>query len=645
MPVLQWTSGDLANSGESVELSDPYGHAVDRVVYEDGGGWTSVPDGTGPSLELVNPSLPNEYGAAWNASLVTNGTPGRRTAATSRRRRRSSTTLATTHRFPARASRSRSRPSSSTTVVIPTVTLQYRQDQEPTIAYTAVAMFDDGQHGDGLAGDNVYGVVIAGLAEGQRLDFAIQASDGTTASVAPIGHDGVFPGAAGHPPQVYLCKFSSAALPTDFPSYHLLTTQYTRNLQATRDKTEYDATFIRCPASGVATHARSSTTSSSATAARAASSRTRRRSGSTCRATSRWIRRWVSRSGRSHARAAAGAAGSRIQFCSTRQGSPPPSTTSCASTRTRWRTAGPRTGCTPMSSGSTRTSSRPRKATSSPCVSQTAATSTGTTCGGDVDCPAGERCIATDGGNCYRGRDNDASLRWEGFDPDAYRADANERNGYQKITNEDADDWTDLITLCDAMNCSTSDGGLLCLEDNYNGWFQNGLTSYADVEQWARWYAVQMLLDNTEGGIYRDTGDDYFLYFWPGSRVQPRHVPSVGHGFDLPSSARDDLADGLLQSELARASRPAQQRLRRALRRRNLRVPGHGLHAGGDERADRRPPRRAVPDGHARGERPADEAGDEGLGRGAAHGDQQRDPAADDRCREFPRAPTRARTR
>ena len=43
------------------------------VSYSDGGQWDGAADGDGPSLELINPLLPNEYGPSWAASLVSSG--------------------------------------------------------------------------------------------------------------------------------------------------------------------------------------------------------------------------------------------------------------------------------------------------------------------------------------------------------------------------------------------------------------------------------------------------------------------------------------------------------------------------------------------------------------------------------------------
>ena len=524
--VLQWTSGNLANGGELVELVDSYGHVLDSVPYDDGGEWSSVPDGNGPSLELVNPAMPNQYGNAWRPSQVNIGTPG---AANGRYVAEAPPVISAVHHNPPIPGANQ--PVTITAFVIdesvtPTVTLWYRQDQEPTIAYASVAMLDDGLHGDGAAGDNVYGVVLAGLAEGQRLDFAVQASDGTSGTVAPIGHDGSFPGAGGHPPQVFLCKFSSAALPTDFPSYHLITTQYTRNRQATRDKTEYDATFLRCPATGVVSqcevfyNATERYRGASSLYQNPPSFRIDLPGDHPMASEMNFTIKSLDMLGQQPARQGVGYG----TFGAS--GLPHP--------KVHW----PRFNTNPLVDGGTQNGmySNVERINEDFFTSQAGAilplrfpnrcSIAETVCTNDLDCPSGETCIQTDIGNCYRGRHDDASLRWEGYNPDAYRVDANERNGYQQITNEEEDNWTDLITLCDAMNCSSGDGGALCLEDTYDGWFQNNLASYADVEQWARWYAVHTLMANQEGGIYLDTGDDYFLYFWPG--------PTYSHATFLP---------------------------------------------------------------------------------------------------------------
>lgn len=69
-------SGGLNNTGEPVELKDALGTTVDIVTYADGGDWPSEPDGSGPSLELLDPDFDNNLPESWAASFVNDGTPG-----------------------------------------------------------------------------------------------------------------------------------------------------------------------------------------------------------------------------------------------------------------------------------------------------------------------------------------------------------------------------------------------------------------------------------------------------------------------------------------------------------------------------------------------------------------------------------------
>jgi hypothetical protein len=88
-----WT-GRLANRGENITLVDKEGTIVDQVRYADEGewaqrrlrepdngfrGWTweAAHDGEGMSLELVNADLPNDFGTNWLSSREVGGSPGR----------------------------------------------------------------------------------------------------------------------------------------------------------------------------------------------------------------------------------------------------------------------------------------------------------------------------------------------------------------------------------------------------------------------------------------------------------------------------------------------------------------------------------------------------------------------------------------
>ncbi len=73
--VFQWEDSSLSNGGEMVQLEDGPGTIIDFVDYDDEGDWTSIPDGNGPSLELIGPDLDNSLAASWQASSPLGGTP------------------------------------------------------------------------------------------------------------------------------------------------------------------------------------------------------------------------------------------------------------------------------------------------------------------------------------------------------------------------------------------------------------------------------------------------------------------------------------------------------------------------------------------------------------------------------------------
>ena len=66
----------LNNAGEILTLSDPSGHIIDQVYYDDHYPWPREPDGDGPSLELISPFLDNALASSWQASTQAGGSPG-----------------------------------------------------------------------------------------------------------------------------------------------------------------------------------------------------------------------------------------------------------------------------------------------------------------------------------------------------------------------------------------------------------------------------------------------------------------------------------------------------------------------------------------------------------------------------------------
>ena len=74
--VLGYFSGNLSNDGERIALMDGTGKTIVSVNYDDAGGWPTTPDGSGPSLEIINPNGDPDSPLNWKASAVAKGTPG-----------------------------------------------------------------------------------------------------------------------------------------------------------------------------------------------------------------------------------------------------------------------------------------------------------------------------------------------------------------------------------------------------------------------------------------------------------------------------------------------------------------------------------------------------------------------------------------
>ncbi len=67
-PSLQWTSGGLSNSGETITLKDIYGNIIDQVTYSPNAPWPTAANGQGPSLTLCDPTSNNALPEFWKAS-------------------------------------------------------------------------------------------------------------------------------------------------------------------------------------------------------------------------------------------------------------------------------------------------------------------------------------------------------------------------------------------------------------------------------------------------------------------------------------------------------------------------------------------------------------------------------------------------
>lgn len=104
-----------------------------------------------------------------------------------------------------------------------------------------------------------------------------------------------------------------------------------------------------------------------------------------------------------------------------------------------------------------------------------------------------ERQFGDESGNLYRGVEQ-ANMDYRGDDPNNYRY------NYEKITNELEDDYSDIIRLCAAFSAT---------EDNQ---FVEAIQKNINVRQWLRWFALKKILNDLEGGLSKERGDDYYMY-------------------------------------------------------------------------------------------------------------------------------------
>ncbi len=200
--------GNLSRRGEPLVLVDSHGKEVDRVAYADNGEWASrvraaidyghrgwkwlsAADEYGASLELVNPNLPNDFGANW-ACGHTNGSPGRVNSVLATH---TAPLITGTRQEPAL-------PKSTESVLVTTriwsapgqaitAGLHYRLDGATN--FLILPMMDDGLHQDGAAGDGWFSARLPAQTNLAVVEFYIQAvdQDGLARTwPAPASNDG-----------------------------------------------------------------------------------------------------------------------------------------------------------------------------------------------------------------------------------------------------------------------------------------------------------------------------------------------------------------------------------------------------------------------------------------------------------------------
>lgn len=175
----------FGNGGDRVRVFNNIGVLIDFMEYDDLAPWPTAANGTGPSLELINPALDNTLASSWAASLTPpDGTPG------------TVNSRYAPDQAPIVDSLNRNIPLPTATQ---TVTITARAIDNIAVTsvqlwvdagsgYAAQPMYDDGAHGDGQAGNSVYGAFIAPQPDGRLVRYYVAATDtfGQT-TTAPAG--------------------------------------------------------------------------------------------------------------------------------------------------------------------------------------------------------------------------------------------------------------------------------------------------------------------------------------------------------------------------------------------------------------------------------------------------------------------------
>jgi hypothetical protein len=179
-PSAVYTSSNLSNGGETITLVDETAQIINSVTYDDASPWPTSPDGDGPSAELKNPSADNTNGSNWGASvggptpMAENSWLNLDPPTISNVTDPNGVTATDTVNIVATVSDA------------DTVNLVYKVMFQADVT---IAMQDDGQNGDGLADDGVYGAVIPAQSTGSLVRFRVSATNDSGTETSPSGND------------------------------------------------------------------------------------------------------------------------------------------------------------------------------------------------------------------------------------------------------------------------------------------------------------------------------------------------------------------------------------------------------------------------------------------------------------------------
>lgn len=535
-----WT-GRLSNSANRLELQNAAGVVMDEVAYADDGDWgvrerdevdeghrgwrwRSDADGFGKSLELIRASFDNSLGQNWKPSTVEQGTPG---AANSVAAANIAPVVLDVAHFPLV-------PTSAETVTVNAtvlddagdavnVQLHYRNDGAAD--WQTIAMFDDGQHADGLAGDHIYGGQIPVQASGTIVEFYLAASDGPRSRTwpAPVMNNAA-PGDPFVAEQTMNCLYevSDTAYGGAMPIYRMVMTAADRavltsinNGNGRNSKARFNTTFVTRDGSGTELRYQ-------------CLARNRGHGSATAKPQSLRLGIPNDRDWRGRTALNFNSQYPYLQILGSafmrKTGLPAPET----------RQIQLRVNGVDPTNGSTTAPSYGFYA----CVEV-------------IDSDFAEHHFPLDdGGNVYSVRRTDAGTPdyyKEGdltyfepgpmqLPPDPYRS------VYFKDTNESEDNWDDLISLTQAFH--KGQFTTLTATPTWEADYVSAIQAKVDVPQWMRWFAAEVLLGNSETNLARGYGDDYYLYLGlnePRARLIPWDLDTILGAGDAPAPTNEDL--------------------------------------------------------------------------------------------------------
>jgi hypothetical protein len=534
--VAGW-SGQLSNAADSIELRDNRGVKMDEVEYADDGDWAvrerddpdgghrgwrwrSEADGHGKSLELINAAFDNSHGQNWGASTRADGTPG------------AANSIAAADIAPVvrEVRHSPLVPTSSQAVTVNatvtddrgapvTVTVSYRRDG--TGSWVTAAMFDDGAHNDGLAGDKIFGAQLPAEAHDTIVEFFVSVSDGARMRTWPApALNNAAPGGTFVAEQSQNCLYQvdNSTYAGVMPLYRLIlkagdraTLQDINYGEGSGSHARYNATFITVDGTGAELRYQTGV-------------RNRGHGSATLQPQSFSVaipgdRDWNGRTALN-----LNSQYSYLQLLG-------------SAFMRRAGLVAPESRQVLM-----------RVNNVDPTGGSSGAPSFGFyVCNEFQDSDFADHHFPTDSsGNIYSVRRTDFPPHQEGdftyLVPAGLNGADPYRPVYSKNTNSSEDNWSDLIGLTQSL--AKGRFTTLLATPAWDADYVAAVEAKVDVDQWMTWFAAEALVGNGETNLASGYGDDFYLYFGvtdPRARLIPYDLDTVFGDGDEPASPTADI--------------------------------------------------------------------------------------------------------